>query len=148
VWQDLNGNNRYDPGEGFTGVTVIPDQGTFFAVTSVGGGYAIPITASGDYTLTFSGGGIGADMTKSVTVGAVSVLLDYEVGAQPLAGDVNEDGRLTVDDARWVLQYFVGIRNLTSSQQSRADVNQNSTITPRDALCIFQKVLSISSCLD
>jgi hypothetical protein len=146
VWQDLNANDRYDPGEGFTGVIVTPDQGTFFAVTSVGGGYAIPITAPGDYTLTFSGGGIGADVTKSVTVGTVSALLDYEIGALPLAGDVNEDGRLSIDDARWALQYFVGTRTLTSSQQSRADINQNGSITPSDALCIFQRVLGVPSC--
>ena len=55
VWIDSNGNGQYDPGEGIGGVRVEPDQGDFFAVTANSGGYAIPITAAGDYTVTFSG---------------------------------------------------------------------------------------------
>ena len=49
VWIDSNGNDQYDPGEGIGGVRVEPDQGDFFAVTADSGGYAIPITAAGDY---------------------------------------------------------------------------------------------------
>lgn len=77
VWRDTNNNRRYDPGEGFAGVRVEPSTGSFFAITAVGGGYAIPITSPGNYQVTFSGGGIGPTHTKSVTVGATSVLLDY-----------------------------------------------------------------------
>ena len=78
VWQDADGDGMYDPGEGFPGVTVTPDHGPFFAVTSPGGGYALPVTASGSYQVTFSGGGVpttqlGADF------GADSELLDLAV---------------------------------------------------------------------
>jgi hypothetical protein len=77
VWRDLNGNGRYDPGEGLAGVTVTPGQGDFFAVTGAAGGYAIPLTAPGAYTVQFSGGPVGAGAAFSVTVGAQSALLDY-----------------------------------------------------------------------
>jgi hypothetical protein len=78
VWSDLDGNGRFDGGEGFGGVTVAPDAGPYYAVTSPGGGYAIPITASGTYQVSFSGGGAGAHQLQ-VTLAAESELLDLEV---------------------------------------------------------------------
>ena len=75
VWEDLNSNGRYDGGEGYPGVTVTPDLGVYYAVTSPGGGYAIPITAAGTYQVTFSGGGTGSHQLP-VTFGADSELLD------------------------------------------------------------------------
>jgi hypothetical protein len=78
VWSDLDANGRYDEGEGFGGVTVAPDSGPYYAVTSPGGGYAIPITANGSYQVSFSGGGVGAQQ-RPVTFGAESELLDLEL---------------------------------------------------------------------
>jgi hypothetical protein len=78
VWQDQNQNQRYDTGEGFSGVTVMPDAGSWYAVTSPGGGYAIPIAVAGTYHVSFSGGGVAAQQ-RTVTVGSVSELLDLEV---------------------------------------------------------------------
>lgn len=93
VWTDANGNGRYDPGEGVVGATVRPDGGSFYAVTSAGGGYAIPVTGAGGstidgsgadlgpaalYTVVFSGGGLSAGYTKTVTVNGRSALLDVE----------------------------------------------------------------------
>jgi hypothetical protein len=46
VYQDQNGNNFYDPGEGLSDVTVMPSEGDYFAVTSASGGYAIPFDAT------------------------------------------------------------------------------------------------------
>ncbi|OQW88962.1 MAG: hypothetical protein BWK78_08080 [Thiotrichaceae bacterium IS1] len=43
VYQDQNGNSFYDPGEGLGGVTVMPSEGEYYAVTSSSGGYAIPV---------------------------------------------------------------------------------------------------------
>lgn len=77
VWRDLNGNGRYDAGEGLGGVTVTPDQTDFFAVTAAGGGYALPVPAAGPLSVRFSGGPVGAGATFPVTVGAQSALLDY-----------------------------------------------------------------------
>lgn len=75
VWEDLNGNAMYDPGEGIDHITITPDQGTYYAVSSNSGGYAIPVNA-GDYVVTFSGTGLGGEISRSVTVGTTSVLLD------------------------------------------------------------------------
>ena len=55
-----------------------PTQGTFYAVTAAGGGYALPIEAPGSYEVAFSGGGIGSHQ-RSASVGAESALLDLEV---------------------------------------------------------------------
>jgi hypothetical protein len=77
VWRDLDWDGMYDPGEGIGGVTVTPNTGSYFAITANSGGYAIPVTGTaGDYaTVNFVGGGINDN--KDVTVGSVSVLLDY-----------------------------------------------------------------------
>ncbi|MEI2743243.1 MAG: CAP domain-containing protein [Candidatus Competibacter sp.] len=80
VWRDHNNNQRYDPGEGYGNVMVRPDKGTYYAVTASGGGYAIPVTASGALSVSFSGGGV-SDATRAVTVSGGSVLLDYQVSA-------------------------------------------------------------------
>jgi hypothetical protein len=78
VWEDEDEDGFYDPGEGRSGVTVMPDEGTFYAVTAAGGGYALPIEAPGSYEVAFSGGGIGSHQ-RSATLGAESELLDLEV---------------------------------------------------------------------
>lgn len=75
VWKDLNDNDMYDPGEGIENITISPDSGNYYAVTSNSGGYAVPVN-DGDYIVTFSGTGIGGDITKAVSVDSASVLLD------------------------------------------------------------------------
>ncbi|MEA1053154.1 hypothetical protein U5801_25590, partial [Lamprobacter modestohalophilus] len=75
VWQDLDGDGRYDSGEGIANVSVTPDHGPFYAVTAAGGGYAIPIDA-GSYSVSFSGGGLSNSVTRDVVVGSNSVLVD------------------------------------------------------------------------
>jgi len=98
VWEDANENSRYDAGEGFAGVRVEPDNGTYHAVTSAGGGFAIPVESSGNFQVTFSGGGISPAVTRSVTIAASSVLLDHEVGTQPLPGNVDLGGTIKTAD--------------------------------------------------
>ena len=43
AYSDENGNGAYDAGEGKAGLTVVPDTGSSYAVTSASGGYAIPL---------------------------------------------------------------------------------------------------------
>jgi hypothetical protein len=89
VWEDTNSNGQYDPGEGLAGVTVMPDSGTYYAVTGNSGGYAVPADA-GTYTVSFSGGEIVGAYTRSVAVGTSSVLQDLEYfaasGSPPSSG--------------------------------------------------------------
>lgn len=81
VWDDANTNALYDPGEGIGNVTVMPDQGTYYAITGTAGGYAIPVSA-GTYTLTYSGGGLPSNSVRSVTIGSVSHLEDVELSGE------------------------------------------------------------------
>lgn len=81
VWDDLDMDGEYDEGEGLAGVTVMPDQGTYFAITGDAGGYAIPITQAGTYVVNFSGGSLGTgNVNKSIDVGIDSMLLNLLSG--------------------------------------------------------------------
>ena len=81
VWQDQDGDDMYDPGEGMSGVTVTPSGGVYYAITSNGGGYAIPVTSNGNYTITFSGGGVNTTR-KTITFSGQSVLVDLKYTGQ------------------------------------------------------------------
>jgi hypothetical protein len=90
VWTDKDGDEFFDPDEGLGGVTVVPDQGTYYAVTSNSGGYSIPIEAPGTYEVTFSGSTLDEDVVKTVLIGDDSVLLDMvyvAASGQPGNGD-------------------------------------------------------------
>ena len=76
VYNDANGNNFYDIGEGISGVTITPSTGTYYAVTSTSGGYAFPIGTSGTITVTASGPGFGS-ISKTVTLTGANVKLDF-----------------------------------------------------------------------
>lgn len=78
VWQDANNDDIYNAGEGLANVQVMPDVGTFYAITGDAGGFAIPILAEGTYHVTISGGEAPFQLTKDVIVGSDSVLLDVD----------------------------------------------------------------------
>jgi len=103
VWVDSNGNDQYDPGEGIGGVTAEPDQGTYYAVTANSGGYAIPITAAGTYEVTFSGSSITTPVTRTVTVGSTSVLLDLKYAGDNTAPEANTASATSVGKSSAVL---------------------------------------------
>lgn len=55
-------------------------------------------------------------------------------------GDTNLDGKVTVVDAKWILQAVAGSRSLNSNQKGNADVNKDGKITVVDAKWILQAV--------
>src|SRR5262249_39810136 len=73
VYNDANGNSFYDQGEGVAGIQVMPDSGTYFALTSTSGGYAIPVAASGTLNVTISGGALTTPITKSINLTGANV---------------------------------------------------------------------------
>lgn len=75
VWSDDNGNGMYDSGEGLAEVTVMPDDGTYYAVTGNSGGYAIPVFVDRVYSLVFSGGDLAVAEQRTVTVDGQSTLV-------------------------------------------------------------------------
>lgn len=76
VYRDLNGNNFYDPGEGVGGVTITPSTGSYYAISTSSGGYALPIGTSGTITVTASGPGFNK-ITKTVTLTGTNIKLDF-----------------------------------------------------------------------
>jgi hypothetical protein len=79
VYNDSDGDSFYTPGEGVAGVQVMPDQGTYYAVTSASGGYAIPlVSVAGTLTVTISGGPLSAPITKTISLAGQNVKLDFD----------------------------------------------------------------------
>ncbi|MBI9073916.1 MAG: hypothetical protein JEZ02_00800 [Desulfatibacillum sp.] len=109
IWEDLNCNGYYDSGEGEGSVTVTPVGGAFYAVTPPSGGFAMPITSAGLYDVTFTGGGLAFPITRTVHVGALSVLVDM-----PVSEDSDDD--LLLDS--YEMEYFkaLGVTDGTGDQ--------------------------------
>jgi hypothetical protein len=82
VYQDSNGNDFYDPGEGLGGVAIVAvgqqGQGAYGAWTWGSGGYTIPLPP-GTYSVTASGGGLAAPRTTTVAVGLDNVEWDIQL---------------------------------------------------------------------
>jgi hypothetical protein len=115
VWKDLNGNDQYDPGEGIAGVTVQPDQGTYYAVTANSGGYAIPITTADTYMVTFSGSSITTPITRTATVGSTSVLLDLKYAGDSTVPEANTGFATSIGSDSAVLHGTVSPNGLTTT---------------------------------
>jgi hypothetical protein len=60
-----------------------------------------------------------------------------------VSGDVNGDENITAVDARLVLQFVAGLRNLNESESKNADMNGDSVITAVDARIILQIVAGL-----
>lgn len=79
VFQDANGNGRYDVDEGLGGTLLdVAGVGTFTAFAS--GGYTIPLNP-GTYTVTAQGGGLRQPITQTVTLGSDNVRLNFNGAA-------------------------------------------------------------------
>ena len=79
VFDDGDGDNFYDAGEGRGGVTVtaVGVGGTFSTATWGAGGYQLVVPA-GAYTVTFSGGGMAGSYATAATMAAANVQVDAE----------------------------------------------------------------------
>jgi Ca2+-binding RTX toxin-like protein len=84
VIDDKDGDRFYDIGEGLGGVTVTVRgaAGTFSTTTWAAGGYQLAL-AAGDYTVTFSGGGLDGSVVRQIHFGDANQKLDV------LAGDAS-----------------------------------------------------------
>ncbi len=77
AYDDQNENNFYDFDEGLSGINVEVDGSEFFAVTAASGGYSVPVTGNGTYTVTFSGPSITDQSSQVVISNAENKKLDY-----------------------------------------------------------------------
>jgi len=80
VYQDRNQDGAYNSREGLGFVPVMVQPGNYNTTTASSGGYAIAVSASGDYQVT-AGGGSGIDpVTQPVTVSGQNVTVDFVIG--------------------------------------------------------------------
>jgi hypothetical protein len=80
VYYDFNHNGFYDRGEGIGGVLINSPGSTYYALTANSGGYTLPVSTNGNYTLTFSGSGL----TSTQIVVSVSNLQNTKVDYVPV----------------------------------------------------------------
>jgi hypothetical protein len=59
-----------------------------------------------------------------------------------LAGDVNADGTITVQDVTLVLAALINQRVLSVQESDRADMDRDGVITIRDAVLMLRSALS------
>jgi hypothetical protein len=67
--------------------------------------------------------------------------LDAPIVFPGLKGDVDQNQKITPDDALYVLKWIVGNLTLSDSQLEAADVDQDQKITSDDALAILKMVV-------
>jgi hypothetical protein len=67
VYYDFNGNGFYDLGEGIGGVTINTPGSSYFTVSANSGGYALPVSSNGTYTLTFTAPGLSNQVTATIS---------------------------------------------------------------------------------
>ncbi len=100
AYYDVNANGICDPGEGLPGIKVKPYTGSWHAVTSASGGYAIPLPEVPEANgVTFSGGGLKSPVSKILFLAGDNVKLDLRitsggpfVALKPLDKIANESG--------------------------------------------------------
>ena len=115
-----------------------------------------PIDTTDDKTITWSSSNenvIKVTNGKVTAVGKGEAVVTAKVGnfsatckvvvANYVAGDVNGDGKVSIIDARHVLQYAAGSRTLDSNQLKSADINGDSKVTAIDARKILQIAASV-----
>ncbi|GMV53618.1 MAG: hypothetical protein D8M52_02525 [Chlorobi bacterium] len=77
VYGDKNNNGFYDIGEGLSGVKIQPSRGSYWAVSSTSGGYAIPFSGNGSVTVTASGGGLSEPIALTVNFTGNNIKVDF-----------------------------------------------------------------------
>lgn len=90
VFNDSDGDNFYDIGEGIEGAKVMPNNGSFYTYTSNGGGYALPITSNGSLGITISQEGKFIPITKTIDVSmnGNNIKVDFNLNESPITTTV------------------------------------------------------------
>jgi hypothetical protein len=116
IYRDRDKDGDYTSGEGVAGVTISPNNGEWFAVTSTSGGYAIPVRkGSGVYTVNANGNGVNT--SNVVTVENDSVKLDFV-----LPSDAAKPAQVPVASSDGITQF------LSLSTRGVAEAGENALI--------------------
>jgi hypothetical protein len=106
-------NGFYDIGEGLPGVVItITAGGSGSAVTSPGGGFAIPVGTSGSVTVTASGGPLNTTLTQTIALTGENVRVEFK----PTAGQVVDTDGDGIPDS-WEILYGLDPNNAADAAQ-------------------------------
>lgn len=95
---------------------------------------ALVVTEDGKYTYTFRAVSNSGIISDEITV-------SFEINKNPVKlGDVNLDGKVSIIDAKYVLQHIAGIRDLNEKQLKAANVNLDQKISIVDARLILRMI--------
>lgn len=151
VYKDKNSNNFYDIGEGLSGVSISLNKGSYSAVTSKSGGYAIPLSSiTGSVTVTASGGGLLEPQTRTISVTKdMNVKVDFgnPVAFEPFLLQPPHNASIPVDTVRFVWQKnnsvpttfkFQCAKDSNFTQIVFADSNKTDTFKVMKNLTLYQ----------
>lgn len=145
-----------------TGLKIIPNK--FFWAEHIDGGAGPLVTKfekghtyTAELELTLKEG-YRIDEDTVVTVNGVKAKLseysnfdgtiyygaDFEPAASKL-GDVNDDGKIDIEDAVMVINHVNGQKALTDAESSRADIDGNKNIDIEDAVSIISHVNGVKA---
>ncbi len=101
IYNDVDGNSFYSPGEGFSGVTVraVATGGAEFTTTSLcSGSFALGVP-TGTYTVTAAGGSFpGSQSMSDVSLGSENVKLDFVTTGAGFGSTCSTAGSATGDE--------------------------------------------------
>ena len=106
VYSDLDGDNSYGLGEGVGGVTVAVDKSPYYAISANSGGYAVPVTTNGNYTVIFSGAGFSSNTVSVGITNQRNAKIDFvPVYSPPVIELAN---RPTISGGQIQIDFIVG----------------------------------------
>ncbi len=140
VFEDLDGDNFYDIGEGRSGVRVDVDGSGFFAISSDSGGYAVPVSGDGAYDVMFSGDGFADFMSVANVAGGKNVKIDYLASSATFTADYNGDGYVDGSDLATFLSGY--------GTNSTGDTDADSDTDGSDFLAWQQQYTGLATALD
>ena len=93
------------------------------------------IAARGGFTAGNGQAGSDGFVSRGAEAGPAYFVLTVEPGAEPeiTMGDLTGDGVVDTEDAGVIIDYYYGIRELTSEQLKAADVNGDGVVDTEDA---------------
>lgn len=98
----------------------------------------ITAVSSGDAIITVKLNSTEIDLKQEILV---KVYAEEGSSTEEILGDVDKNGRITVTDARYIIGYVLGEKELSEEQKKVADVDSNGRILVSDARKILSYIL-------
>jgi hypothetical protein len=131
-------------------ITWSPTAGVSYTIGQVvAEGVTVCYLDADDHSTTpFTDTGLTPYTTYYYRAFAYDFFFNYSTGVEDsetalLYGDVSGDGNVTAYDASLVLQFVVGLRNLSSVERKAADVTNDGNVTALDAALILQHTVGL-----